>query len=286
MVDNPPSHPPTQRRTPRVVAFLDSSAATGPVLEAAGALATVIGARVDAFHVTNAAAGTARVAAARAAVPFQEIEGELPDTLIDLADDDDVAVAVIGARGQPSGPRPAGHVALSLLAGSHKPLLVVPPNGAGGPRRFRRALVPLDGTADTATAVEDLVEFFADAGVEVVPLHVLGPDTVPRCWDQPAHEPDVWGAEFLRRLWRAPRAPLELRTGAVGPQVLAATHGLGIDLIVLAWTQHLDPGRSQALQFIVAESPVPVLIFPISPGAGGTERTASPQGERAAAVAP
>ena len=254
------------------------------MLEAAEALAAVIGARVEAFHVTNAAVGTARVAVARAAVPFHEIDGVLPDVLIDLADDHDVAVAVIGARGQTSGPRPAGHVALSLLAGAHKPLLVVPPNGAGHPRRFRRALVPLDGTAATATAVEDLVEFFADAGVEVVPLHVLGPDTVPRCWDQPADEADVWGAEFLRRLWRAPRTPLELRTGAVGPQVLAATQGLDIDLIVVAWTQNLDPGRSQALQAVIAESPVPVLVFPIGPGPVVTDGASGEPAEGSGAV--
>ena len=111
--------------------------------------------------------------------------------------------------------------------------------------------------------VENLVGLFADSGVEVVPLHVLGPATMPHYWDQPAHEPEVWGTEFLRRLWHAPRAPLQPRSGAVGRQILDAVQVLDIDLIVLAWTQHLDPGRSRVLRDVIAASTVPVLVVPI-----------------------
>ena len=246
---------------PRMVALVDSSATTGAVLATAEAFAEVIGVRLDAFHVTTEAAGTARETDLSAGVTFREIEGVLPDTLVDLVDQADVVVAVIGARGQPNGPRPAGHVALSLLAKGSKPLLVVPPDG--GREGFRKALIPLDGTAETAEAVENLVGLFADSGIEVVPLHVLGPATMPHYWDQPAHEPEVWGTEFLRRLWHAPRAPLQLRSGAVGPQILDAAQVLDIDLIVLAWTQHLDPGRSRVLRDVIAASTVPVLVVPI-----------------------
>jgi len=56
---------------------------------------------------------------------------------------------------------------------SVKPVVLVPAGARRLPRRIRRVLLPLDGTAQSAAAVAEAAERFARGGAELVVLHVF-----------------------------------------------------------------------------------------------------------------
>lgn len=70
---------------------------------------------------------------------------------------------------------------------SAKPVVLVPAGARDQPPRIRRVPLPLDGTAQSASAVAGTAERLAHGGAELVVLHVFDIETVPRFWDQHAH---------------------------------------------------------------------------------------------------
>ena len=148
---------------------------------------------------------------------------------------------------------------------SAKPVVLVPA-GARRPRRIRRVLLPLDGTARSAAAVAETAERFARGGAELVVLHVFDARTVPKFWDQHTHASQAWEQEFLARYCALPGARLELRSGAAAEHVAKVAAAEQADMIALAWSQRLDPGRAAAVRQTILDAEVPVMLIPMPAG--------------------
>lgn len=169
-------------------------------------------------------------------------------------------VSVVLASDELSGPlwRPVAEQAA-------KPVVLVPAGPRDQPLRIRRVLLPLDGTARSAAAVAGAAERLALGGAELVVLHVFDPETVPRFWDQHAHAGQAWTREFLARYCALPGARLELRHGAAAEHVVKVAGAEHADVIALAWSQRLEPGRAPVVRRAVLDARVPVILMPIAP---------------------
>jgi nucleotide-binding universal stress UspA family protein len=146
---------------------------------------------------------------------------------------------------------------------SVKPVVLVPAAVRDAPSRIQRVLLPLDGTARSAAAVAEAAERFARGGTELIVLHVFDAQTVPKFWDQHAHAGRAWEQEFLARYCALPGARLELRSGAAAEHVAKVAGAERADMIALAWSQRLDPGRAAAVRRTILEAEVPVMLVPM-----------------------
>lgn len=150
-----------------------------------------------------------------------------------------------------------------VLARTKVPLIVVPSDRALESYALERVLVPMDGTDEAAAAVAEALQLFRTAGVEIVVLHVFDADTVPPFWDQAAHARAAWEYEFRARFapGSGPGETLTLRNGAPADTILAVADD-EFDLIVLGWSQRLEPGHCRIVRETVAAATVPVLLVP------------------------
>ena len=146
---------------------------------------------------------------------------------------------------------------------SAKPVVLVPAEAQRRPRRIRRVLLPLDGTARSAAAVAEAAERFARGGAELVVLHVFDAETVPKFWNQHAHASQAWEQEFLARYCALPGVRLELRSGVAAEHMAKVARDEQADMIALAWSQRLDPGRAAAVRQTILEAEVPVMLIPM-----------------------
>jgi len=211
----------------------------GPVTQAAEAIARLAGGRVRPLRLaTDLSPGRAARQVIRALRQPGTVTGVLPG----------------GDMARPLWQPVAQH--------SAKPVVLVP-GGARLPRRIRRVLLPLDGTARSAAAVAEAAERFARGGAELVVLHVFDAQTVPRFWDQQAHAAQAWEQEFLARYCALPGARLELRSGAAAEHVAKVAEAEQADMIALAWSQRLEPGRAAAVRRTLLEAEVPVMLIPM-----------------------
>ena len=144
--------------------------------------------------------------------------------------------------------------------------VVVVPQTLRSPVTMSRVLVSLDGTPESAETVADTVRLCAAAGLDLVVLHVFDSATVPRFWDQAAHERRGWEDELLARWCAVPGVRLCLRSGTPGEHVVDVARAEGVDMIALGWSWHLAPGQARTVRRTVSEATVPVLLVPISPG--------------------
>ena len=79
-------------------------------------------------------------------VTLRRVGGDPFEQIRQMANEDEVAAVVLGARARPTGRRPAGRVALALAGAISKPLVLVPPD-AQPPARIARVLIALKGTS-------------------------------------------------------------------------------------------------------------------------------------------
>lgn len=124
--------------------------------------------------------------------------------------------------------------------------------------------MPLDGTARSAAAVAATARQLARAGVELVVVHVFNAETIPKFWDQHAHAGRAWEQEFLARYCEQPGARLELRQGTAAEHVLDVAATERADMIALAWSQRLEPGRAIIVRQIIRGAAIPVMLVPIT----------------------
>ena len=250
-----------------VLAAIDPSPAARAVLGVAKVLAGALGLQVAALHVRENGDQPARLAAARAGVPLRVERGDPAAAITAALADEGAALAVLGARGQPGGPEPAGGTATAVALRAAKPVVVVPPGMHGlPPAGLRRVLVPLDGGADTAQATRGLATRFTRAGVEVVALHVFDAAGVPPFWDRPEHDAGAWSREFLARASPVPECRLELRTGRPADAILEVAVEEGAGMLALGWHQALTPDHATVLREVLARSPIPVILLPCPQG--------------------
>jgi nucleotide-binding universal stress UspA family protein len=249
--------------SPQVIAFVDDSQAATPVVAMAGALGEVLSATVEAVHVGKETGPTAQAVARAAGIPIRLVSGDPAEAIVAQMAPTDVAAGVLGARRHPLGLRPAGHIALEVITRVDKLVAVVPPDAEVPlPGSLDRILIPLDGTAASAKAVERLCEVFARSGIEILVLHVFDKETTPRFWDQPYYAAEAYASEFLARFVKERDAKMTLRSGTPQHDVLTTAAQEGVDLISLGWSQSLSPGRAEVVRRVLSEAPVPVLLVP------------------------
>jgi len=246
----------------QVLAAIGRDRMADAVLSTANAVAGLFAAQVKAVHV-GAPDATLAAAARGAGVPLDYAQGEPATALAHAAAAADVAAIVIGARGEPAGDRLAGSTALSLITLQRRPVVVVPPNAAP-PGAIESVLVPLDGTAASTTALQEVVELAHDSALQIVVAHVRGPHALPAFSDQLAHEVRAWREEFIaRHCPGAIDATLEVRVGEPHERVLEVLRETGCDLVALGWRQDLAGGRAAVVRRLLAQAPVPVLLTPV-----------------------
>lgn len=258
-----PDTPPSPRT--RVLAAIAADAAAPGVLSAAAALGALFGARVEAVHAGENDAALEEAARA-AGTTLRALEGPPVEALAHAAGEEDVALVVLGARGRLEGKRPAGSTALRLITELRKPVAVVPPEPARR-RAMESVMVPLDGTRESATALNEIVALASGAALQVVVAHVQEARTLPAFSDHLHHEAQTWAQEFIaRNCPGAAGAKLELRVGDPHEHLLDLLRSTRCDLVALGWSQELSAGRAAVVRTMLAESPVPVLLAPLRPG--------------------
>ena len=260
----------------RFVAAIDNSAAAGPVVRAATALARLWDADVDIVHVREDGVDAVAGAADASGFPVRFLEGSPIPRLLRVLAEPDVRAMVVGLRGHPSGSRPAGSTAVALAEGASKPIVMVPPDWAGVDKP-RRLLLPLDATEESAQAVDPTAQTCLADGMDLLVVHVFVGGTVPRFWDRADYAGQAWAQEFLYRYCGSPGVRAELRTGSAGAEVLDVAGGQDVDLIALAWSQDLSKGRAELVREVLAGSHVPVILVPVGRAAVGKQRGGVPR---------
>jgi nucleotide-binding universal stress UspA family protein len=246
-----------------IAAITDDSAAAG-VLASATGIATLFSASVEALHVGEENTAVAQ-AAQRAGVALTTVAGGVPEVISEAAAGEDVAAIVIGTRASSAGLPPAG-TAVTLITSLEKPIVVVPPNAAVD-HRIESVLVALDGTSASTAALQEIMELAATAAVKVVVAHVYDERSLPAFSDQLPHEVRAWREEFIaRHCPPASAASLELRVGKPQEHLLDILRTGNCDLVALGWSQSLAGRHGAIVRHMLAESPVPVLLTPVSPG--------------------
>lgn len=247
-----------------VLAAVDDSTAAEPVLALAQAIAETLHASVDVVHVRTEGEPVPTDVAAAAGVELLLLEGDPVNAIVAALDDPSILLTVVGSRGEPAGPRPVGHVAMAVVEGSDKPVLVVSPETRDARAPIRRVLVPLEGTKESTEAMHDALRRFADAGVELTALHVFDAESVPRFWDEPTHAEESYATAFASQWCTEPGVDVHLRRGSAPERVVEVAEAEHADLIALAWSRQLEPGRANVVRAALASGKVPVLLVPIA----------------------
>lgn len=274
-----------------VVAAIDGGDLSSRILATAVAMAPVYGASIEAVHVSETDRGTelARQSAARAGIPLLVLRGHVLETLLARVTLPDVALIIAGSSAGSATDQALGRHARALIVAAQRPMIVVP-TGAEIHSAAHRMLIPLDASSMTAAALREAVELASAADIDLVALHVHAYHALPMFNDQPQHEVPAWSAEFLRRYWpgSAPFPTLQHRVGVPASEILRAVQETGADLLVLAWSQNLSPGRARIVERALRESRTPVLLLPEWPRAttfGSVELRGHPHLEAAKVTA-
>jgi len=248
-----------------VLAALDTTAAARPVLETAVRIGELFGAAVEVLHVRSSPEGsfeTPESLAARSGLPFRLLEDPVEAALLGAIGSSEVLAAVIGARSTTSGRRPVGRTARHILEHTDKPVVVVPPE-VSSPQKFRRLLVPLEGTETSSRPVLEWLWPLLVTDVQLFVLHVFTDATLPAMLDRPVRDTEALGREFLTR--HLPHANyIELRTGPVAARVADMSREHGADLIVLSWSQSSSGGRAGVVREVLGAASCPVLLLPVA----------------------
>jgi nucleotide-binding universal stress UspA family protein len=247
-----------------VLAALDADASARPVLRTAIAIAPLFDATATALHVPENGASAAENLARASGVELRTVSGVPIDQIVAATQDPDVAALVLGARGVHGGPQPAGHTALDVITRVPKPIVVVPPH-AEPPEELALILVPLEGSSESSRALEDTIRLAQRRRLQILVLHVHSPTTVPAFADHEPHATRAWDQEFLTRHIATPHEHVRLlrRVGVPADDIVAVARETTADLIVLAWSQNLGPGRARVVSETLAHTTIPVLLLPV-----------------------
>jgi nucleotide-binding universal stress UspA family protein len=255
----------------KVLAALDQTAAAGPVLAASHGIARMFRADVEAVHVLQDGAQQVRELAAHHGVALTELEGSPGPRLAHALEDDDDAVGlVVGTRCLPQGGREIGSTALEVVTTARKPVFAIPPELPAG-FAIRRVLVPLEGSLPTSYAPYAALDVPGAEHVEMVILHVLEEEEVPAFSDQPQHEWEAYGREFLARysLWPFDHVRFVTRVGHADQHILPVAQETNCDLIALAWMQELAAGRARIVRETLRRGRIPILLVPVTTAVAG-----------------
>jgi nucleotide-binding universal stress UspA family protein len=243
-----------------ILAAIDRSPTARPVLETARLLARTFDADAEALHVVAPGEEPPPYLAATGTMPLRILSGDPVEAMCD-AFTGEVDLAVVGARRAAGGRRPVGHVAFEVMTRMAVPVVVVPPDALEHlPHNLHKALVPLDAATAAAPILQVAVSALAEAGAEVVVLHVV--EDPPRFLDHPERDLEEWAHQLVgRHLPVAVRT--EIRTGGTARNALMVAAAEQVDLIVLAWSRRLDAGHAAVVRDVLSGACVPVLLLPL-----------------------
>jgi nucleotide-binding universal stress UspA family protein len=172
-----------------------------------------------------------------------------------------------------------GSVAEAVLRRAPCPIVLVPPDRNLDQWRLQRAVLPQDGTPDTASAIRPAIDLAQRAGAALLILHVSGAKiappkeagslTVPRYLDQPQHEWPAWSEEFLERIACLCGCPesiglkMFLAVGEPGTEIIRFAQAHRADLIILPWHGSMAPDRAATLKSVMRAAPCPILVLPM-----------------------
>ena len=247
----------------KVIAAVDDSPIALAVVGTGEAVATLFGSALEVVHVCEGNEDAVRASLISSGREVRLLSGPVTSAIAEAAAAADVAAVVLGAGGgRPGGPI-VGSSAEQLITSVPIPVVVVPAR-ASAPSRIRRILVPLDGMRTASDALRRTVGLSVQPDVRFIALHVHTQTSLPMFSDQPHHEVRAWSAEFLRRhaLPISATAPLRVRVGQAGDEVLSVAAQEGVDLIVLGWGQDLSAGRAAVVRSTLLRATVPVLLVP------------------------
>lgn len=242
----------------RVLAAVELDDQAIAVAAFAGQLGRVLNATPDLVH---AGPGARQLEGSVGAV--RTIAGDPATALKADATDAEVVAVVVGRSSKPDG-QPVGRVAASLLLTLPQPVAVVPGH-TSHPNRLSRAIVPLEGTQSSTLAPLKMIELATSSGVDIVLVHVFGPESVPMFTDQPQHETEAWTREFIARYCPFPprSARLQLRRGAIDEEICALAREADADVVALGWSQDLAAGRAKVVRAVLETANLPVLLIPV-----------------------
>ena len=261
----------------RVLAALDDSSDAGPVLQAAHAVATLLGAEVYPIHVEQENDGpSAHNLLAESVVrsvgyQLHLIPGPLIEGVVRAGHADDVAAIVLGGRRVAADPRPLGSTAFAVATSASKPVVVVPP-AAHVPETIRRLLVPVEGVPGSAGVPGLIAALTRHAQPEIIAVHVKLETDLPAFTDQPQHEHTAWSREFVRRYcdWHSGSFRLHTLVGRPEEQIPRVADQVDADVVVLAWSQNLNPGRAEVVRSVLRRCRRLILLMPVGGPAPAT----------------
>jgi nucleotide-binding universal stress UspA family protein len=246
-----------------VLAALDNSLASRPVLQESLLLGRVLSAQVRAVHVRTNSMRTCTELAHAVHISLETLSGEPAAAICEALEAPGVVLGVLGVQGGVRTTMPAGHTVLSVMSRTRTPLVLVPP-GACIPRPGHRLRIALPLGTDEETHPELATLLAAtqvNDGPVILPVHVLAPNHAPRFWDQPHHEAAAWSHEFLARHWPT-EEHLALLGGSPAAEILRFAQAAEADLVVLDWGQDLGPGHARIVRSVLASQQLPVLLVP------------------------
>ena len=248
-----------------ILAALNDSPATNQVLIAARGLCNLLAADVKALHVVEGhdSSDVADQLSRSAGVELRMTRGPVAEKILEALSAPEIFGTVIGVRAFPGGPRPAGTIALKVISGASKPVLLVPPDARNlSPEAPRRLLVPLDGSMTATDAFLRLEQrFIADEERQINVLLTFN-SLAPPMLDHHPHGIEAWGSEFLARYCPGDRRTLHCREGDPGNAVIEVAHQTQSDLIVLSFGGDIEVGHAAVIREVLSRAPVPVLILP------------------------
>lgn len=247
-----------------LLAAIDDSRAAESVLMSCSLLAGGIGADTHVIHVADEPVAHITDLARSHDYDVEFVSGEPAEAIIEVASHPDVICVIMGLRRDQSGPRPIGSIAKAVCEGSHRPVVVVPPEADWSLNVvMKRALVPLNGSEEASQAFQRVSQIFTDSQIELIPMHVFHRGSMPLFWDASRRDLDEWAQEFVTHHVDQADAELQVRRGTPGRQVLDVGEAAKVDLIVLEWAQQLTPDRADVVREVLSRTTVPVLLVPL-----------------------
>jgi nucleotide-binding universal stress UspA family protein len=249
-----------------VLAAIDDSAASRPVLQFASWAAQLMDAQLVAVHVQHDGSGdTARATAQSLDVPLIVRTGETVAAIGGARRELQAVALAVGARSLPGGVSPAGHVALALAQETTVPVIIVPPEASN--HRVDRILIALEGNGDSEVVLALAEQLSPADEPDILAVHVFRPDALPPFGDDPAFEAEAWTREFLRKAssTAAAHVHLDIRVGDPAVQVSEAIRDLDADLVVLAWHRELFEGHARIVRRVLETAHVPLVLLNAQP---------------------
>jgi nucleotide-binding universal stress UspA family protein len=224
----------------------------------------------------------ARLVDADVAHRIEVVDGDAVDVLLNLAEREQAALVVMGARGVGSRPELAlGSTSLRILQAARVPTLVVPDaTSPTGPSPLRHVLVGIDRSPASLAALEVAVELAGMLGgslsvveaFEFDPPFPLGPSAAETSrGEEHALERTATAVEELVREIRERGIAVQVvvRSGEPAATLLQVADDVGADLIVVGTRgggDPADPLLGSVARSVVAHGRRPTLVVPAAAG--------------------